>query len=285
MIDPDKSFITAEGGLEVLLRPNAVTWFDFLAFSRITNSLQGGWNSKTHWWTRGVPALSDKTSSFLNFWTKNSLQRNSLPHPRVGGFLLDRLPSESRSDLERELEQVHDPVEDASENALNYALFKGGLGRLIPLKEVNLLGYEIPLAAESNGQLKIDLFGVSSGADAIEIIELKKAGNTGDSPLLALTEALCYALQTLRCKKDLLKYKPLEGKQTLFAQINLTLLAPGRYWDYWCERDKLDRDSICETFRILLKPVNDAITKEGYCSKLTLALRELESVASRKPAP
>jgi len=43
------SLITDGGGLEITLTPNEVTWFLFLQASRTTNSLKGGWNSKTHW--------------------------------------------------------------------------------------------------------------------------------------------------------------------------------------------------------------------------------------------
>ena len=271
MKNPDESFITADGGLKVLLTPSDVTWFNFLEFSRATNSLRGGWNSKTHWGKRGVLTLS---GDFLKQWTENSLRKHSLPRPRTDLFMLDRSASEDRSDLERAL----NPVEHASENALNYALFRRGLGKLKPLEGIDVLGYEIPLAEESDGQLRVDLFGVSSGGAAIEIIELKKANNTGDSPLLALTEAICYALQTLRCKKHLLKDKKLEGQPNAFAQINLMLLAPASYWRYWGERDGLDRDGICKELQPIVKHVNDGITESGLGSKLALDMRELESI-------
>lgn len=275
----DENFITENGALKVRLEPGEVTWFEFLWFSRATPSPNGGWNFRSYWWERGVRRLVDDGEAFVTQWTKNSLQTKALPQPRVRAFMFDRLLS-SRAHLEESL-KLRKSLNEATEHELNYGLCKGGLGIEQP-DGISLLGYEIPLADESEGQLKIDLFGVSLGDDAIEIVELKKANNTGDSPLMALTEAICYALQTLRCRENLLNEAPTLNDRKAFArkafeQINLTLLAPADYWLYWGKSSNLDQvlRTISETLQPIVNRVNEGITG----SVLKLHLRKL------KPSP
>lgn len=276
-----KSFITSDGGLKVCLEAREVTWFEFLWFSRGITSTDGGWDSKSNWWEWGVQKLIGTAPESLELWTKNSLKKTSLPRPRSGSFMLDREHSDRRCDLKQSFSEK--TVENATENELSYALYEGGLGKLKPLADTRLLGYEIPLAGDSEGQLKVDLFGISAIDDAIEIIELKRARNQTDSPLIAFTEAICYALQTLRCQESLLNELKLKGCEKAFGQINLKILAPASYWKYWSylPGTKLDPVTIRRNFQIILDRVNVGIvgnTEEGVHPKLSIALGELESL-------
>lgn len=280
----DKSFITTKGGLEVHLDPGKVTWFGFLGFSRAMNSLQGGWNSKTHWWRKGVLMLAVDGAEFIPRWTKNSLQKNARPLPRKDTFMFDRPPSPERIDLERRLKSREKPIDECSENELSYALLNKGFGIFKPLEGIDPLGYEIPLAQESDGQLKVDLFGFSPDSNAIEIIELKNGNNTSDSPLLALIEAMCYSLQTLRCMKSLLSKAPLAGHEKAFNQINLTLLAPGNYWNHWCKHDPGHAD-LRERFGTIVDYVNVGIKNAGVSTKLKLDLKNLELATHSAEGP
>jgi hypothetical protein len=278
-----KSFITENGDLEVRIKAEDVTWFDFLWLSRSSGSEHGGWNNRTYWWPWGVERLTPEYSqAFLIKWTKLSLRRSGmgLPRPRESNFTFVRKHSESRVGLERPFREYASPHEEASENELSYALFNDGFGRLQPITGVNLLGYEFPLSAESEGQLKVDLFGLSEGGDAIEIIELKRATNQSDSPLIALTECICYALQTLRCKQYLLKNEILAGRGDAFARINLTILAPERYWTFWCNPPKsgITHDIMLQRLSRVVQGVNDGILKSGIKSELTLSLRNVDPI-------
>ena len=98
----DKSFITENGGLKVLLEPGEITWFDFLYFSRLTNSPEGGWKGISHWCERGVLKLTASNAEFVTHWTKNSLEQKASPLPRTGAFMFDRSLSD-RSHLEETL--------------------------------------------------------------------------------------------------------------------------------------------------------------------------------------
>ncbi len=275
-VDIDLDFITENGGLNVHLKPDEVTWFDFLYFSRLTNSLEGGWKGKSHWRKRGVQKLAASNATYVTQWTKNSLQTKALPLPRADKFKFDRSLS-SRAHLEQSLKlrkSLNESLNEFTEHELNYALYVGGLG-IKRLDKIRLIGFEIPLTAESEGQLKIDLIGVSLGNDAIEIVELKKANNSADSPLMALTEAICYALQTLKCKKSLLNEAKLAGREEAFKKINLTLLAPRKYWiDWGVEENSFSENlnKLSEELQPILNRVNEGIPD----SELKLQLLELK---------
>jgi hypothetical protein len=221
-----ESMIGNDGGLRVPAK--RVTWFQFLQLSRVTNSKLAGWNSWKHWKERGLNILAEP--KILHAWTANSisLAKNARPTPRHSDFMFDRQFSESRK-----------AVKKGSENFLNAKLFASGT-RFPGSGEI--IGYEIPLAAEAEGQLKIDLFGFGEGVDGgfVSIIELKKAGNKSDSPLLALTETICYGIQMIRCKNYLLKDKVLQNKGIGGAHLNnihLILAAPEAYWEHWAGKD------------------------------------------------
>jgi hypothetical protein len=281
-----KSFIKENGDLEVRIKVEDVTWFDFLWLSRSSGSKHGGWNNKTHWWSWGIELLTREDSEvFLKKWTEMSLRRSGvgLPRPRERYFMFVRKHSESRVALERRFRGYELPHEQATENELSYALFNDGYEKLQPIKGVKLLGYEIPLSAEAEGQLKVDLFGVSEGGDAIEIIELKKATNEGDSPLIALTEGICYALQTLRCRAYLLKTQELTGRDCAFARINLTILAPEKYWAFWrCPPEAgITQGMMLQKLLKVVQGVNAGISNAGIESQVILSLETLTSICSR----
>lgn len=91
---------------------------------------------------------------------------------------------------------------------------------------------------------------------------------------MALTEAICYALQTMRCRESLLNEAPTLSDRKVFERINLTLLAPSEYWRYW-DNNQLDLPTMAEKLQPIVNRVNDGITG----SVLKLHLREL------KPSP
>src|SRR5208282_394396 len=96
------------------------------------------------------------------------------------------------------------------------------------------IGYEIPLSAEKEGQLKVDILAIGKDKPSLEIIELKRAKNTDDSPLMAMTEATCYGIQAVRCRDYLLKNSVLKEKLVStehFETIRLILAAPHAYWE------------------------------------------------------
>jgi hypothetical protein len=262
----NSSFINSTGALSVQIPVDEVNWFDFLWFSRGSNSLHGGWNSKSHWRARGLDVLADPSAAeFLSKWTAQSLlpTAKELPEPRSGSFMLDRDHSDRRQKLEDAFLVRPSPLEQATENELSYALFKGGFGKVQPLQDINLIGYEVPLAADSEGQLRVDLFGVSRAGDAIEVVELKKAKNHSDSPLIALTEAICYGVQVLRCKKHLLECDELKNRAQAFSQIRLQVLAPADYWSYWCGADQVEQavKSCTDAFSQIIGAVNAGIPR------------------------
>jgi len=116
-------------------------------------------------------------------------------------------------------------INSLSENHLSILLYDKQISQW-----GNLIGYEIPLAAESEGQLKIDLLGKGITTERyVSIVELKQADNKNDSPLMALTEAICYGLQLGRCRKKLLAELKVED----FKIIRLILAAPSEYWSHW----------------------------------------------------
>jgi hypothetical protein len=232
-----ESMIGGDGSLTIRLRGQDVTWFQFLQTARLTNSNHGGWNSKTHWHGRGLKVL---TPELVDLWTKNSLAENALPTPREAKFKLQRQPTTQRSNAAISGRDKMGKEQGITENELNAALYS----MKWPVAWGKRVSYEVPMAAESDGQLKIDLLGY--GEDEmqhkrfISIIELKRANNKSDSPLMALTEAICYAIQLARCKnkwkdefKDFDKEFDLDDCRT----IRLVLAAPGKYWKYWNSRE------------------------------------------------
>lgn len=250
--------ITADGGLTITIRPEEVTWFRFLQASRTTNSIGGGWNSKSNW-KEGLRSLGCEAAKFISDWTRKSLATKKPPIPRESKFMFDRDLLKERGHLinkPRSLRKADDLVE-MSENEINAKLIYDnthGLWR-------ECIGYEIPLAAESEGQLKMDIFAIGKDQNSLVIIELKQAKNTGDSPMMALTEAICYGIQAIRCRDFLLKDPDLKKKAVSaeqFKRIRLILGAPEKYWKDW----KWD-DSLVAPMENIVAQVNEVLAAKN----------------------
>ncbi|MBP6864720.1 MAG: hypothetical protein KBC32_05540 [Candidatus Didemnitutus sp.] len=210
------SIILPDGALGVAT--SAATWCHFLQLSRLTNSKCGGWNSISFWDSRGLQNLAN-SHDVVEIWTRNSLAPQALPKPRLEKFKF----------AERSAEESRGKGKPTGENALNWQL-------TLRLRENCVRGetasaYEVPLAGEREGQLKADAMIFHQGG-RLEIIELKRAGTKGaDSPLMALVECICYAIQAQRTWKDLSK----EVKAHLHVEtgelnsIHLIIAAP-EYW-------------------------------------------------------
>jgi hypothetical protein len=272
------TIITNSGGLEITLNLNEVTWFRFLQASRATNSLRGGWNSRTHW-LQVLNLLGGKDANYLEDWTQNSLDAKD-PAPRQNRFLFNRDLSPARGRLQLGSLRKSVDLSKISENELNTRLFHDNAHGLWGAN----IGYEIPLSAESDGQLKVDIFAIGKDNCSLEIIELKKANNKSDSPLMALTEAICYGIQAVRCRDYLLKNSVLMEKLVSprhFETIRLILAAPHPYWEYW----KWDKGLI-KPMENIIALVNKVLTekkaalhfdKQSIC-RLNRALLPIEVV-------
>jgi hypothetical protein len=160
------------------------------------------------------------------------------PDPREKEFMFDRTRSRERGLLSLGPLRKGVDLSKMSENELNTRLFHDKAHDLWGRS----IGYEIPLSAESEGQLKVDIFGIGKGKPSLEIIELKQANNKSDSPLMAMTEAICYGIQVVRCRDYLLENSVLKKESVSsehFDAIRLILTAPHAYWKYWKWDDRL----------------------------------------------
>ena len=154
--------ITPEGGLTITVEPKEVTWFHFLQASRTTTWINGGWNSKSYW-QEGLNLLGSKDASFLVDWTKNSLAAKD-PNPRKKVFMFDRELSKERGRLkDRGVIRKGESLDKLSENEINTRLFHDGAHGLWGQN----IGYEISLAAESDGQLKVDIFAIGDDKNSL----------------------------------------------------------------------------------------------------------------------
>ena len=248
-----------DGNLRVRIPCGKVRWIDFLTYSRLLNSREGGWDFKStrkggglqRWKADGLERLVE--ADFIEFveqWTGNSLKNpKAYPRPRPNDFRLGR---DFTNDRKRAAASC-DPnkIGTCSENSLNARLFQNH--GVFPSGETMtcgtnpfsgpLLGYEVPLCDDSDGQLKIDLLACDQITRQLEIIELKQASNANNSPLMALIEGICYGLQLWRCRVEFSKEsrdtaKRLEDsrfelKLDDFKTLQLTIAAPRDYWKSW----------------------------------------------------
>ena len=220
--------IKNDGSISVRIPADEVTWFSFLQSSRALNSEQGGWNFKKHWVEQGLNRLADEKSAraFIEKWTKASLATKAVPIPRTDDFRFE--------DRQKTLSDRGPRGEEFSENRLNFnlSLFLYELKRP-PSQSLRLVTYELPLAAVSDGQLKADIV-VFDQTGFVEIIELKKSGAEGDpdTPLMALTEAICYTLQLIRCwsKLSACLEEKFSVKWSAIEEVSIVLAAPA-YWN------------------------------------------------------
>lgn len=266
----DLYMIRPDGGLN--LASNQVTWFSFLQCSRAMNSTQGGWNFKAHWRKKGLHILAKQDSEIAALWLRNSLKNNCLLKPRSKDFKLKRQLSEEREQLKHAWDSSEHDTNKCREDELNVGLY------FQPPDGVRWLSYEVPLCRERAGQLEIDLVGYSNSPNpSLEIFELK-AGNGTDSPLMALVEAICYAIQIHRCRTALLtemKASP-EGSvgvtEKHFQRIKITLAAPNKYWTYYWEVTDDDRQKMAE----IVEKLNQALEVEDKQTRFSLATATID---------
>jgi hypothetical protein len=158
---------------------------------------------------------------------------------------------------------------EGSENRLNWELCKSlRASRLVAF-------YEIPLVKKKKGQLKPDLL-VFTKPGKVEIIELKRDGEDDpESPLLALVECICYAIQTIKCWKHLrgeaMNY--LKGWPVYENLTNIHLIIAGP--NYWTRCNASNQPLTTEQFNRLLAIV-DAVSvtlhrEQGVALSLSLA--------------
>ena len=257
-VDNSKSMLTQSGELEIAIKCKDVTWFNFLQASRLAKSPNGGWDNRTYWQVRGLNNLNHNGAAFLSKWTENSLKPKCHPTPRTSDFMFDRPLSNERNFLVKKgpLKKMN-TLTSLSENEINARLFHDNTHSLWGKS----IGYEIPLAEESDGQLKVDIVAIGRDNSSLEFIELKKADNASNSPLMALTEAICYGIQAIRCQKSLLGDKVLLKNHVSlghFNKIRLILAAPQNYWTIW----NWDASKMVEPMKNIVSQVNTALPSE-----------------------
>jgi hypothetical protein len=180
------SMIHPDGRLDVHIPVGEVTWFSFLTASRLATSEEGGWNSKRHWVKRGLDRLAPDgmAAPFIARWTQASLEPEAAPYPRADDFQIAlRLDAFRRNTRGR----AGSPRKK-SENDLNWNLSRwlhGRCGVQVDPNRRRVATYELPLAAESTGQLKADVV-VFDRCGLVEVVELKRsASESPENPLLA----------------------------------------------------------------------------------------------------
>jgi hypothetical protein len=297
MSDTDQISMFTDNNVTVSVkRPHeGVTWFDILGWGRTVNSEERGWNSKSFWVERGIDRLAsfildDGENSPIAKWTKRSTaeicneegeDNDMRPPPRKEDFRLTRKPEIDVSSghpkrgktLTRKIDSI---TNKTSENQLNWSCY------LNEPENKTVWSYEVPLAAEQSGQLKMDLFHIGTGSDgiAIEIIELKKATGA-DSPLMALVESICYLCQLTRCWNALradTEGESLKKIDLKDREIRLILAAPNEYWENACGSTKRFEDEHFEKMEKIVEVVGDTLkvklqlfiadvkrTDEGLC--------------------
>lgn len=271
-------FFQNDGNLHVIIPSKEARWIDFLIYSRLLNSPKGGWDFKSTWKVDGLERLAD--AEFIERWTDNSLRaQKTYPRPRTSEFKFAR-------DFTVERRNAADscatkPIGGCSENSLNARLFqnhgvfssRGAMTCGTNPFTGPLLGYEVPLCDDSDGQFKIDLLACDQIARRLEIIELKQASNTNNSPLMALVEGICYGLQLWRCSKELSRESRDTAKRLNdprfelapehFNVMQIIIAAPSQYWDYWdCPNggDEVVKDRMDE----ILKAVSLETQRRGF---------------------
>jgi hypothetical protein len=276
------TFFRSDGSMHVTIPCKAVRWIDFLANSRLVNSQKGGWDFKTTWKTEGLQQLLD--AEFLGQWTDTSLDDSkTYPRPRPNDFKLGREFTSERTAAAA----LCDPrrIAYCPENSLNARLFQNyGIPPSGDRTRCDdnpfsgpLLAYEVPLCDDSDGQLKIDLLACDLTREQLEIIELKQAANTGNSPMMALVEGICYGLQLWRCRKAFrveseglalpMKAKEFALKPAHFKTLNITIAAPDEYWIYWqCTGDQAKE--VMKKMEQILAKVSEAQKLRGTALKL-----------------
>jgi len=247
--------ISNDGDISIIIKCKEVTLFNFLQYSRVTNSVFGGWNSKSYWFDRGLKILSG--NDFIQEWTNNSI--NNYPEPRRNNFMFNRETSVRREDIVKK-DAVN--LDNLSENDINTYLF---FNKNNAFTDYKLIGYETPLVDDKEGQLKIDLLSLNVKDKRIGIIELKQSNSPSNSPLLALIELLCYGIQLMKCKtnisKEMIQKNGMFIEEHYFNITNLIIAAPEMYWNYWGYVDN-NKNEIKDCFNKIIDIINPSIIEK-----------------------
>jgi len=268
--------INKDGELSANIPKDKVTWYNFLQFSRILNSEEGGWDSPTNW----TQVLKELTPENISAWTHNSLNpgNESLPPPRERSFQI----KDRHNALIKNKRGRKGAPEEGTENRLNWELSKF-LYKKFPKDNPSgtCITYELPLVDKSEGQLKADVVVFDPQKGLVEIIELKRGNADGtNSPLMALVESICYALQLVRCWENL--QEEIKWGDSSLKTINLILAAPEGYWGKWKGHGYCDNIHV-EKFGRIVDSVSGVIDQEkSTYPKPKLNLLFAECVADGK---
>jgi hypothetical protein len=200
--------------------------------------------------------MSGKVETFVEGWTTAFLRENADPKPRTKGYMLDdrlaKLTSGKRG--------AKGVPKLRTENDLNFNLSLKIYRQIHEqAKGIRSVTFELPLAKESDGQLKADMVVFDAGG-LVEIIELKQE-NGSDSPLMALVEAICYTIQLLRAWKDLQSELPLKPSFQPHT-VNMVLAAPEKYWANCRGKQKAIDFEQMESLGAIVKTVQSELKKQ-----------------------
>jgi len=228
------------------------TWFSILSRSRDTkvNSKSGAWDSKTHWITRGLDKCLN--SNIVKTCTQESLIGDN-HSPRENLFKLNR--EHTSEDRKKYSNQGITDIDIMREDHINTILFNNYQENKT-FNDYNILTYEFPLGSKRGNELLVDLLSINKSDKKIGLIELKKASNEDNSPLLALVELICYGIQFIK-SKEFIQSEMEKLDDEYFNRIGLFLVAPEKYWGYW----KID--TIKNRLEDIVTAVNSALSNKG----------------------
>ena len=290
----DTESLFKEKNVTISVPHKKVTWFNILNWERDMNANQGGWDFKEddiwkkralNWMSvEGIRSGKEQPSPVVQ-WTKasTSIPPDRKPIPRTDKFMLIRsdkpIDQLSRGSLKNDISNVDDTeCGKLSENQLNWSCYLYGRTELS--RDVTW-GYEVPLAAESSGQLKVDLLRIARVGEVadVEIVELKNADGA-NSPVEALVQSICYLCQLSRCWESLTKPEEatsLKGVQWKNASVRLILAAPDAYWSKWkCTKNEAG------PMRRIVETVGDALEGDNRPNKLELTFANVDKTEDGK---
>jgi len=247
------SIIKEDGSIVIQISANKVNWQKILQSARITNWKNGGWNSKSYWISHGLEAISAIHDDILMRWTENSLVDGS-----------KRVRTDKYMFRHENLDEGKERGTVGSENRINWNLSKYIWEKTGKNKADTKVTFELPLTDEKENQLKADIVIFHKQKKAtVDILEIKKSNNNSDSPLLAVIEGLCYALQIICCWENLIKERELVGLKEL-SDINIIVAAPEGYWDYWYKSpaDNEEKEKIFKKLSKMIESINLQINNE-----------------------
>ncbi|PJZ89044.1 hypothetical protein [Leptospira levettii] len=238
-----ESMIQKDGSLKIENSSKKADWYEFFYYSRHLNSKFGGWNFKSYWKSDALEKLSSN-EIIIETYTKNTIQNINPARPlREKDFMLKRDLVEKRG------------AED-SENLLNFNLFNHLQNSNESFQSI---GYEIPLVATNESQLKVDLFAIQKETQHPNIIEIKRKDNTDDSPLFGIVEAITYGFQFWKCQNFIKReYTGHYSEELNCDVIHLSLIAEEDYFKYWNFESK-----DIENVKKIIQTINNCIQSKN----------------------